>query len=493
MAAAGAIASRGSKLEGAVSAGCHERLRIRDSAHSCYEIGMSVITPPDAQNRASAQLTRNSGLLAGLSGYEEKAVVRRNSLLAILFAVAVLRIGAFADAATLTVTTAADSGPGTLREAMTLAEANGEADEIVFGGDYTIVLASTLPTVTTEMTIRGNGWDRTIIDGGNPPGGSSGVTAFLVYSPGNLTLDGVMVRRCYSDSDGGAIEVGYGLLRVVNSALRENTGGSYGGAIVSENSNLLIQDSAFDSNQAGGYGGAVAAIFSSNATIERSTFAGNSAFNGGALTIQHGGQHLIDGCTFADNTGSGAGAAALWASVEILNSTFSNNQGACALELWGGPLLLGNVTMTSTSSGGVCSWSDLSQLLLSHTLLSHSPHYNCSSGGGPPVSLGHNLEDGNSCNLTPALGDLINTNPLLGPLQDNGGPTLTQEPQAGSPAIDGGSADCGLSVDQRGAPRPADGDGDGIAVCDIGAVEVGGIFGDGFETGDTSAWSAVVP
>lgn len=68
--------------------------------------------------------------------------------------------------------------------------------------------------------------------------------------------------------------------------------------------------------------------------------------------------------------------------------------------------------------------------------------------------------------------------PNLGPLQDNGGPTLSFLPQAGSPVIDANSAtacDVGAS-DQRGEPRPV-----GVG-CDIGAVEVNDIlFRNGFE------------
>lgn len=66
----------------------------------------------------------------------------------------------------------------------------------------------------------------------------------------------------------------------------------------------------------------------------------------------------------------------------------------------------------------------------------------------------------------------------MGPIADNGGLTWTHLPLAGSPAIDNGNAQCYdtggslLSEDQRGLPRPVDGDANDSIRCDIGAVEV---------------------
>jgi hypothetical protein len=63
-------------------------------------------------------------------------------------------------------------------------------------------------------------------------------------------------------------------------------------------------------------------------------------------------------------------------------------------------------------------------------------------------------------------------------LQDNGGVTLTHAPLSNSPVIDAGSNTSCALTDQRGFPRPADGNGDGDPICDIGAVELspGGIL-----------------
>ena len=82
------------------------------------------------------------------------------------------------------------------------------------------------------------------------------------------------------------------------------------------------------------------------------------------------------------------------------------------------------------------------------------------------TSLGHNLigtSDG--CGFTPAAGDLVNANPLLGPLQDNGGPTKTHALLEGSPAIDAGDNASCPATDQRGVARLQ------RAACDIGSYE----------------------
>ena len=75
-------------------------------------------------------------------------------------------------------------------------------------------------------------------------------------------------------------------------------------------------------------------------------------------------------------------------------------------------------------------------------------------------------------------GHITNVDPLLGPLANNGGPTSTHALLGGSPAIDagnpsdvGGAFSC-FPFDQRGMPRPADGDGNEVPICDMGAFEL---------------------
>jgi len=95
---------------------------------------------------------------------------------------------------TFTVTNDADTGTGSLREAITFANSNGEADEIVFAADYKIVVESPLPEITSMIVISGNGWGRSVITGGTKVAESNDGRVFAVARTGRLILDGVMLH-----------------------------------------------------------------------------------------------------------------------------------------------------------------------------------------------------------------------------------------------------------------------------------------------------------
>lgn len=405
-----------------------------------------------------------------------------------------------ASASTFTVTTNADSGAGSLREAITAANQSVGPHTIEFDADYTITLATVLPTISsgTTITIVGNGWDRTIIDGGNPPGGSSGVQAFKV--DGSLVVDGVGIQNCYHAFDGGAVQVELSAsFQFLNSRAEANTSGFYGGAVYTMGS-LDVQDSLITGNQAYQGGGL---YLDGSTTVDNTTISANTAttLGGGGITI-HSQDLTVRRSLFHNNQADSedGGGIQTWgtAVTKVVNSTFEGNtapDGGAISCKYGGTASFYSLTITfnqATTGGGI----SCPDGLLEGSIL----HRNAATLGpeiyGTLESLGYNLiatTSGATITGT-TTGNLIGVNPSLEPLADNGGKTQTRALRIGSPAIDTGPPACsGLTTDQRGYPRPVDGDMGGTNECDIGAYEFGTIFADGFESGNTSAWSLTVP
>jgi hypothetical protein len=193
-------------------------------------------------------------------------------------------------------------------------------------------------------------------------------------------------------------------------------------------------------NQFGGGGG----IWNTGTlTITNSTFVNNSASNGGG--IDNNGTLTITNSTFVNNSASNDDGGGFWSdgSVTITNSTFVNN---------------------SASNGGGF-YSGRGTVNISGSIVANNTGGNCF---GTINDQGYNLESGTDCGFT-GTGSLQNTNPLLSPLANNGGPTQTMALQSGSPAIDTVPTPNCPSTDQRGFLRP-----DGSeTTCDMGAYESG--------------------
>jgi hypothetical protein len=177
-------------------------------------------------------------------------------------------------------------------------------------------------------------------------------------------------------------------------------------------------------------------------TITASTIASNRAFYNGGLWIS-GREANLTNVTVAGNTAFGSNGAGLWLSHDptgtILNSTIADNH--------------------STADGQVAGAIFGSGLALKNTIVSgNSAEYTPGCDSKHP-SGGGNLQwpSGALCSDNPTIAD-----PLLGPLGDNGGPTETLLPAAGSPAV-GLGTDC-PATDQRGTARSEP--------CTAGAVEV---------------------
>lgn len=200
----------------------------------------------------------------------------------------------------------------------------------------------------------------------------------------------------------------------------------------------------------------VAGIFGDGGTLDLtdSTVSGNSATgNAGGVygVIQSGGTANITNTTISGNQAPFLSAGVLatgGARVDILNSTIASNTSG---QLGGGILTAGTGTLVTVKN----------------TIVSGNTLDNCDTtqfGGGTISSQGNNISSDASCPFTKAT-DKQSTNPRLGPLQNNGGPTDTRALLAGSPAIDVGTNTGCPATDQRGVRRPQ-----GLR-CDIGAFE----------------------
>jgi CSLREA domain-containing protein len=201
----------------------------------------------------------------------------------------------------------------------------------------------------------------------------------------------------------------------------------------------------------------------------------HAALDGGGLSNASNAEAavLLERVTINGNDASrnGGGTANLAAAgpIDLQNVTISGNsaigQGGGIYQAGTGDVTLTNVTVAGNTGGGI---RNQTSTKLQNTIIANNTPGNCT--GLAPVSLGSNLDSGISCFLS--AGDLSNIDPMLGFLTFNGGPTLTQTLLPGSPAIDAGDDDACPATDQRGYGRPYDGNNDGTAQCDIGAVEV---------------------
>lgn len=399
--------------------------------------------------------------------------------LPLLLVLAVL-LGAFPvhAAGMITVTTTldqiADDGQCSLREAVIAANtdtatggcaAGSGADTIVFDtslpapATFTLTLtganedasASGDLDLTGILTIQGADANRIIIDGNNTD------RIFDIRPGATVTLSGVTLQNGNpgSGAGGGAVIVSGGAprakLTLLNNVVRNNRASLGGGIYNSGNgATAVIQDSQITANAAQTSGGGIAN--SGDLTLLNSTLAQNEARTGGG--IEHFGVSMkLTNVTISGNAASDNGGGLYnRGDALILNVTFSGNSAS-------GPGTGGNL------------FQDTASLAIKNSILANADSDgNCFRNEGFLTSQGNNLDSGNTCGFN-AQGDRINTDPRLGPLQNNGGFTLTHALLADSPAIDAGSNTGCPTADQRGLPRPADGNLDGTAVCDIGAYE----------------------
>jgi hypothetical protein len=394
---------------------------------------------------------------------------------------------------------------------------NGGALYPRFGGATTTIINSTLRYNTAADATNGWGgamliWDgaSVTIEGGEiysntaRVGGGIYNHAAAVPSMVELKPDAVVRENMASGGSGGGI-YNQGVITLTGTLLKDNRATS-GGGLYHDGPKATLMGVTLQGNSALAGGGLY--INSGEARLTDVTLSGNAA------ELRGGGIYNLSPSTFLTDVGMsgnavtnlfgspGAGGGGLYnsGSVSLQNATLSGN--STANGSGGGLYNVGTVTLLNvTVSGNSASFngggigSGAGATALSHvtvignsagvsgggldrigglvsvraSLVGDSPSGgNC---GGTISNLGFNLATDSTCGFNTV------ANLLLGPLANNGGLTLTHSPQPGSPAIDVVAVGCPPpTTDQRGGSRPLDGDGNGSAACDAGAVEYGTII-----------------
>lgn len=247
----------------------------------------------------------------------------------------------------------------------------------------------------------------------------SGAFAGGIYNSGTMTVTNSTFANNNADTSGGALQQGStGSLTVVGSTIRDNFAGSAGGGIEA-NGPILIDRSVITGNTSDFFAGGLEIL--STVSISNSTIEGNRANFGGGMDVL-----------------SAAGALTLINTTVVRNSATD----ATAVAPRGGGIYQGAPAVVHLQDSIIALNTDASSM----------PGPDCF---GSVTSLGHSLLGSNqNCTYAAGPGDIVNVDPQLGPLADNGGPTKSVAPLATSPAIDAGSS--ALGTDQRGSPRPVD-------------------------------------
>lgn len=415
-----------------------------------------------------------------------------------------------ASAATITVNTLTDenntnAAACSLREAINNANNDNAAsgagcvagsgtDSIVISVNGTITPTSVLPTISTSMSITGNGANLLTVSGGNArrvfdiTGGTVSINNLTVangfdagqggaiYNSGTAvtTLSGVIVTNSVSNQAGalqndatmtvtnsrisnnqstgyyGGI-VNYGTMTINGSTISNNSASGDGGGMMNSNS-LTITDSTFSNNTTIGVGGAIINEIGAVFSISRSLFTGNIAISGAAVYINNTTNPTITNSTFFNNTSSEGEAIAANSGLTLTNCTIIGNRGSSAVSINAGTRILvnnivaGNVGLDGTSQ------SDIGNSVNTASSFSNI----IGTGGAGGLTNGAN---GNQTNVPLA-------NIRLLPLGNYGGLVQTMPIRTNSPARNAGRNTGAPSTDARGYSRPQ------ATTVDIGAFEI---------------------
>ena len=395
---------------------------------------------------------------------------------------------------TITVNNTADNGPGTLRQAI-LDAVSGDTINFALPLPATIVLTNLQLRIDKSITITGPGAKQLTVQRSTNPGTPNFRLIRVPYATNIVQISGLtlhngrVVTTTDGDNLGGAIYntgqltlSGCDLIGNIAPATNAVLGG-FGGGVFTVGP-LVMDHCNVSSNNASGAGGGINLYPSSRLTLTDSTVAGNYAGQqAGGINVQ-GSIAFVQNCTISGNIADGPGAGG-----GIVNLGYSGETSR---------LVLDHCTITRNTglayNGGLTTYGYAGSGIISSELKSTIIAGNFGTNfitGGTLTTLsthGHNLDsDGTSLFTNGFNGDIIGSSSniidaLLGPLQNNGGPTPTHALLASSPALDAGACDFDgnpVTKDQRGINRPQG------PACDIGAHENEG----GYLQFTTTAWS----
>jgi len=297
-------------------------------------------------------------------------------------------------------------------------------------------------------------------------GGSGG--GLGLYSS-SATLTDTLITANSSDYVGGGLYSGTGSVIMVHGGhINDNTAYQSGGGLATSGQ-VELEQVTLDGNSAIGAGG----IYASGGTLDLTqvTLSNNAATSGNAGGIENDGATVtLDRSAVVNNAAafSGGGIYNNSGALALTNSTLSGNTSSS----YGGAIYSGAsatmamtfTTVAANTAYGGGGFYAATAPELSNTLLAGNTPDNCH--GDDPLSGGYNLADDASCALS-GTGDQDDAEAQIGPLQNNGGGTLTHALLTTSPAVNAGLCVAGITTDQRGSSRP----GPSSALCDIGAVE----------------------
>jgi hypothetical protein len=323
-----------------------------------------------------------------------------------------------------------------LKAAINTSNANGQDDtiELATNGAYTLTTVDNstngpngLPVILSDtahnLVIHGNGATLQRSTAGGTP-------AFRIFQIGAgavVTISGLTITNGnVIDNWGGGIYNDHATLTVISSTLSGNSASFGGGGIFNSGRNsgsatLTVVNSTLSGNLGGGTSGG-----GSGGGINNSGFLGSAALTIINSTLSSNSNVALGGGIINDGNGSSSSAT-----LTVINSTLSGN-------------------LASDAGGGIYNYGAFSgraTITIGNTVLKAGDlHANISNNSGTVTSLGYNLSSDDGGGYLTAIGDLINTDPMLGPLQNNGGSTFTHALLPSSVAINNG----GPEFDQRG-------------------------------------------